>query len=277
MTEGKVLHALNTLAENKINISSLIIDDNWQDIDYRGDSQWQHGWNDFEAEPTTFPRGLKALITDIRSQHKNIQHIAMWHALIGYWAGIAPNGPLAKRYKTIQGTRDDSQEMTLVAPESIQAFYTDFYTFLASCHVTGVKTDAQYMLDAVVSPTTRRAVSPAYLDAWITSSLRHFHGHVISCMSMTPPIVFHTLLPRTRPAFPFRNSDDFFPHAGPDAQTWHVWSNAHNALLSQHLNVVPDWDMFQTVDQGGWLCGLPCRRAVREWWARVHHGRAGQA
>jgi hypothetical protein len=256
LTEGKVLKALNTLAENKINISSLIIDDNWQDIDYQGNSQWQHGWNDFEAEPTTFPSGLKALITNIRSKHKNIQHIAVWHALIGYWAGLAPNGALAKRYKTIQATRDDSHKMTLVAPESIQAFYTDFYTFLTSCHITGVKTDAQYMLDLVVPPTTRRAITPSYLDAWTTASLRHFYGHVISCMAMTPPIIFHTLLPRTRPPLPFRNSDDFFPHAGPAAQAWHVWSNAHNALLSQHLNVVPDWDMFQTVDQGDGYAGF---------------------
>jgi hypothetical protein len=31
-----------------------------------------------------------------------------------------------------------------------------------------------------------------------------------------------------------------------DSHPWHVYANAHNALLVQHLNVLPDWDMFQT-------------------------------
>lgn len=248
------MQALDTLAENKINISSLIIDDNWQDVDYRGDGQWQRGWNDFEAEPKTFPRGLKALISDIRSKHKNIQHIAVWHALLGYWAGLAPSGPLAQRYKTVQVTRDDTEkshlpiggQMTVVAQEDIQAFYNDFYAFLSSCNIDGVKTDAQYMLDTWPSPSTRRTLIPAYLDAWTLASLRHFQGRVVSCMSQAPPILFRAQLPHARPPVVCRNSDDYFPHAPEDAQPWHVWANAHNALLTQHLNVLPDWDMFQT-------------------------------
>ncbi|KAJ4297296.1 hypothetical protein N0V88_004214 [Collariella sp. IMI 366227] len=160
LTEEKVLKALDTLAENNINISSLIIDDNWQDIDYRGDGQWQYGWNDFEAEPKTFPRGLKALVSDIRSKHRNIQHIAVWHALLGYWAGLAPNGPLAKRYKTVTVTRNDTEPsqlpidglMTLVAPSDIPTFYNDFYHFLSSSGIDGVKTDGQYMIDTLTSP-----------------------------------------------------------------------------------------------------------------------------
>ncbi|KAH6853927.1 glycoside hydrolase superfamily [Chaetomium sp. MPI-CAGE-AT-0009] len=253
LTEEKILKALDTLAENKIKISNLIIDDNWQDVDYRGDGQWQHGWNDFEAEPKAFPRGLKALITDIRAKHKNIQYIAVWHALLGYWGGLSPSGPLTERYKTIQVTRDDTEKsqlpinntMTVVAPSDIQTFYNDFYTFLTSCGIDGVKTDAQYMLDTLPDPHTRRALTNPYLDAWTTASLRHFSGHVTSCMSQTPPTIFHSLLPHTRPTIACRNSDDFFPGIA-DAHPWHVFANAHNALLTQHLNVIPDWDMFQT-------------------------------
>ncbi|KAK3300541.1 glycoside hydrolase superfamily [Chaetomium fimeti] len=253
LTEENILKALDTLAENRIKISNLIIDDNWQDVDYRGEGQWQHGWNDFEAEPKAFPRGLKALISDIRSKHKNIQYIAVWHALLGYWGGLSPSGPLTKRYNTIQVTRDDTEKsqlpvdntMTVVSPSDIQTFYNDFYTFLSSCGINGVKTDAQYMLDTLPDPHTRRALTTPYLDAWAAASLRHFSGHVTSCMSQTPPTIFHSLLPNTRPAIPCRNSDDFFPGV-PDAHPWHVFANAHNALFTQHLNVVPDWDMFQT-------------------------------
>ncbi|GAB1310561.1 Raffinose synthase Sip1 [Madurella fahalii] len=253
LTEEKVLKAVDTLAEKNINISSLIIDDNWQDIDYTGDGQWQHGWNDFEAEPKAFPRGLKALVSDIRSKHKNIQYIAVWHALLGYWAGLAPGGPLTKRYKTVEVIREDGErrhlptggKMTIVANDDTQRFYDDFYRFLTSCGIDGVKTDAQYMLDTWVSPQVRRELTNTYLDAWTLSSLRHFSGRVISCMSQAPQILFHSQLPHNRPPVVYRNSDDFFP-LEPASHPWHVWANGHNALLTQHLNVLPDWDMFQT-------------------------------
>ena len=42
-----------------------------------------------------------------------------------------------------------------------------------------------------------------------------------------------------------RNSDDFFPGI-PTSHPWHIFVNAHNSLLTCHLNILPDWDMFQT-------------------------------
>lgn len=41
------------------------------------------------------------------------------------------------------------------------------------------------------------------------------------------------------------HSDDFFPEIDA-SHPWHIFCNAHNSLLTQHLNVLPDWDMFQT-------------------------------
>lgn len=38
---------------------------------------------------------------------------------------------------------------------------------------------------------------------------------------------------------------DFFP-AVPSSHAWHIFTNAHNSLLTCHLNTIPDWDMFQT-------------------------------
>lgn len=78
-----MLSAVDTLAENKIKVTSLIIDDNWQSIDYRGPGQFQHGWVEFEAEPKAFPNGLKGTVSRIREKHPHIQHIAVWHALLG--------------------------------------------------------------------------------------------------------------------------------------------------------------------------------------------------
>ncbi|EGZ77960.1 glycoside hydrolase [Neurospora tetrasperma FGSC 2509] len=253
LTAEKVITAVDALADNNINISNLIIDDNWQDIDYHGD-QWQQGWNDFEAEPKAFPNGLTGLVSEIRSKHKNIEHVAVWHALLGYWAGIAPDGNLAKRYRTIEVVRgEDSSrkniplggKMTVIAKEDVHKFYDDFYRFLSESGVAGVKTDAQFMVDTWVSPKVRRELIQPYLDNWLLASLQYFGGRAISCMSLSPQIIFHTQLPRGRPTMLCRNSDDFFPDV-PSSHPWHVWANAHNSLLTQHLNILPDWDMFQT-------------------------------
>lgn len=64
-------------------------------------------------------------------------------------------------------------------------------------------------------------------------------------MSQTPQILFHTQLPLNKPRMMVRNSDDFFPGI-PTSHPWHIFVNAHNSLLTSHLNILPDWDMFQT-------------------------------
>lgn len=159
------------------------------------------------------------MITKIRSKHKNIQHIAVWHALLGYWAGISPDGQIAKTYKTVEVVREDSKrrnlplggKMTVVAREDVGKFYDDFYRFLSDCGIDGVKTDAQFMMDTWVSAKVRRELTDAYLDAWTISALRHFSIKAISCMSQTPQNIFYAQLPRNRPALLVRNSDDFFP------------------------------------------------------------------
>ncbi|KAG9245226.1 glycoside hydrolase family 36 protein [Calycina marina] len=256
LTEEKVLNAVETLARNKINVTNFIIDDNWQSIDYRGHGQFQHGWNEFEAEREAFPNGLKHLITNIREKHPSIQHIAVWHAILGYWGGLSPDGKLAKTYNTVEAVREDAQrrnlplggKLTVVAKEDVGKFYNDFYSFLSSCGVDAVKTDAQFMLDTIVSAKHRRDLISTYQDAWTISTLRHFGVKAISCMSQTPQILFHSQLPQNRPPILVRNSDDFFPEI-PTSHTWHVWTNAHNALFTQHLNLLPDWDMFQTVHE----------------------------
>jgi hypothetical protein len=82
LEEKKVFEALDSLEENNINISNLIIDDNWQSLNHEGGDQFNNAWVEFEATKIGFPRGLKAAVTDIRSKHKNIRHIAVWHALV---------------------------------------------------------------------------------------------------------------------------------------------------------------------------------------------------
>ncbi|PGH14075.1 hypothetical protein AJ80_06079 [Polytolypa hystricis UAMH7299] len=248
LNEEKILNALDTLRTNGINIVNLIIDDNWQSLDNKGQSQFKRGWLEFEANRDGFPNGLKHTVNNIRRKHPNIQHIAVWHALMGYWGGISPDGEIAKTYKTkavkkVEGVAGGT--MLAVDPDDIRRFYNDLYSFLSSIGVDSVKTDAQFFLDLLEDPEDRARFTTAYQDAWTIATLRHFGEKAISCMSQTPQIIFHSQAPTNKPRILLRNSDDFFPDI-PTSHPWHVFCNAHNSLLTRHLNVIPDWDMFQT-------------------------------
>ncbi|RMZ75537.1 hypothetical protein DV738_g5403, partial [Chaetothyriales sp. CBS 135597] len=268
LNQDKIINALQSLADNDIHVGSLIIDDNWQTLSGKqGDNQFARGWQDFEANPDGFPHGLKAATSLIREKFPAVKDISVWHALLGYWGGIDPNGKLAQRYKTRQvRTFKSAQHMTpeqqaagsqplptsqltgsitAIDPADIGRLYNDFYQFLSYSGVTGVKTDAQFMLDELATTPERREFTNTYLSAWTHAHLVHLSGKAISCMSCIPQILYGSLLPTITPRIVLRNSDDFFPDIA-DSHPWHVFSNAHNALFTQHLNVLPDWDMFQT-------------------------------
>lgn len=187
-------------------------------------------------------------MSDIRSKYKNIKHIAVWHALFGYWGGIAPEGKIAKEYKTIVVQKKDGVsggKFTVVAEEDVSRFYKDFYQFLSSAGIDSVKTDAQFFLDELNDAGDRRSLIKSYQDAWNIAQLRYFSARAISCMSQSPQMIFHSQLPSNKPQILLRNSDDFFPEV-PASHPWHIFCNAHNAIFNQYLNILPDWDMFQT-------------------------------
>ncbi|KAL5043245.1 hypothetical protein BDW71DRAFT_188246 [Aspergillus fruticulosus] len=248
LSEKKILSALDDLKTSGIRIKTLIIDDNWQSLDNEGAvDSWHRGWTQFEANPRAFPDGLAKTISTIREQHRNIEYIVVWHALFGYWGGISPEGPLAATYKTREVALNSTTRpsMLTIDPSDIQRFYNDFYAFLSRSGISGVKTDAQSFLDLLANPQDRKAYASTYQDAWTISSLHHFGSKVISCMSQIPQTIFRSQLPTNKPTIVVRNSNDFFPDIE-DSHPWHVFCNAHNALLTRYLNVLPDWDMFQT-------------------------------
>ena len=78
----KIFDALDILKANNIKITNLIIDDNWQSLDYNGESQFKRGMTEFDANKEGFPHGLKHAVTQIRENHPDIQHIAVWHAIV---------------------------------------------------------------------------------------------------------------------------------------------------------------------------------------------------
>lgn len=257
LTEDKILGALDSLKRNGIKISNLIIDDNWQSLDNEGQSQFRRRWQQFDANPKAFPRGLEQAVWKIRQFHPKIGHIAVWHALLGYWGGISPDGELAKKYKTKEVRVKDPAaggpiahnvpegKILAIHPDEIQQFYDDFYSFLRSTGVDSVKADAQFFVDLLDDPEDRKNYITSFQDAWSIAALRHFGTRTISCMSLIPQMIFHSQLPANKPTIILRNSDDFFPDIN-DSHPWHLFCNAHNSLFTRYLNALPDWDMFQT-------------------------------
>ncbi|KAL8859667.1 MAG: hypothetical protein Q9178_003781 [Gyalolechia marmorata] len=246
--EQRIFDALDILKEKGVQITNLIIDDNWQSLDNQGQSQFKRGWTEFEANKEGFPNGLKYTTTTIRDKHPNIQHIAVWHALLGYWGGVSPTGSIAQNYKTREVRKSKGLAggtMTVVDKEDVPRMYDDFYRFLLASGIDSVKTDAQFFLDLMDDADDRRSFMKTYQDAWTIASLRYFSIKAISCMSQIPQILFHTQLPTNKPRLMVRNSDDFFPDV-PSSHPFHIFTNALTALLTSHLNVLPDWDMFQT-------------------------------
>lgn len=91
LTEDKLLNAVKRLKENDIHISTLIIDDNWQDVDYHGSNSNSYGWKRFEAEPRAFPNGLKHTISQIRQIIPGIEKIAVWQYVPQTLLMLKPN------------------------------------------------------------------------------------------------------------------------------------------------------------------------------------------
>ncbi len=172
-----------------------------------------------------------------------------------------------------EGTSPSAGKMTVVAKDDVHKFYDDFYRFLSSCGVDGVKTDAQFMMDTWESAEARRELIHTYLDAWTISSLRHFSIKAISCMSQAPADSLLT------PSFPGTDPQSYAAIPTISSRPYHprtlarlgkcTQQSAHAA--SQHpsgLGHVPD---------GSRLLGFPRRSQMRQRRPDLHHGRSRTA
>lgn len=268
LDQGKIHNALQVLVEHGITITNLLIDDNWQSLDHAGATQFERGWTDFEASEIGFPDKLSGLAAAIRHNHPTIQHVGVWHGIFGYWGGFSPDGGLAKRYsvRLVNKERDycDRDSFTVVDGEDASRLYEDFYGFLHKSGIDSAKADTRYLLDCLSSSKDRRGMVRRYNDAWLEASAKYLSMRVISCMAMIPQLLFspELLLKRTtdqdQQKLIMRNSDDFFPEVE-SSHLWHVFWNAHNAIFTRHLNIIADWDMFQTThDYSGFHAAARC-------------------
>lgn len=163
----------------------------------------------------------------------------------GYWDGIAPGGYIDRNYNCITLKWHGGHDVRIVHPNDINRLFRDFYRFLQDCQVSGVKCDVQASMSELDDLHWRTAVSNAYQSAFKLQSLVYFGRTVIYCMAMQPTVMQRSLLQTNMPAAVFRTSDDFFPDV-PKSHLWHIYTNTMNAQYTSRLNIVPDWDMFQS-------------------------------
>lgn len=246
VTEEKILHAVAGLDKQGIQVTGVIIDDGWQDIDDK------RRWQSFEPTKSRFPNGLRGTVTTLKKRFPYIKHVGVWHALLGYWNGMSPSSWISQNYTMLPITMRKItvprglEAMHVVDPREIARMYDEFYKYLAAEGITVVKCDVQASPDDIShSFPKERQLWRDYQDAFKAASLRHLSRRVIYCMSHVADIYLHSLLQRNVPPACIRNSNDFFPDQ-PDSHAWHIFWNANNDLYTSRLNVLPDWDMFDT-------------------------------
>lgn len=261
LDRNKILGALRALRENNVKVSTLIIDDGWQDtgpteLDYSNPA-WR-GLAHFKAPAERLPHGLDELVRGVKSENPEIGEIGVWHALLGYWGAIAKQGYIVDNYETwdVDGKMyyAEPAKLKVVSPKDVVRFYDDFYAYLSKSGITFVKTDVQSLVSELTEGPVRTDLIPSYQAAWTAAYQKRLGGRAISCMSQVPEMLWRILLQDKTPPVIVRNSDDFFPEI-PGSHSWHLWANAHNALFTQHLNAILDWDMFQTSHKYGVLHG----------------------
>ncbi len=239
--EAKVLAGLKSFRDGGVQPGFVILDDGWKDV--QGDHL-----NEFRANPEKFPNGLAPLIRRAKREF-GVRLFGAWHCFEGYWAGINPAGPLAQRYRLVHNAAvirpwikpEKTEKLYLVHPDDIHRFFQEFHHFLRAEGVDMVKVDGQSALELFTKGRLGRvSTMRTFQEALQGAAQTHFTGNIIHCMSNGSDVALHMAASQG-----WRNSQDYFPKRGDEAQQAHVHLNAMNSFWTGTFSI-PDWDMFQT-------------------------------
>ena len=231
-----VLDGLRNFARGGVRPAFVILDDGWQDV--REERLWSFAAN------SKFPGGLAPLIARAKAEF-GVRHFGVWHALHGYWLGIAPAGPLARRFPlnrrraVIRTWTGQLEDVSFVAPDAAADYFHAYHAGLKEAGVDLIKVDAQGTLDAL-APEKHPKAAALYQRGLQASAVRHFGGQLIHCMANSTDVAYRLAWTGN-----WRNTDDYYPRKPAAAQQEHVQFNAANALWSAAFSL-PDWDSFQT-------------------------------
>ena len=229
VNEDGVRQKAAEFAEKQVPVKWMIIDDGWLTLKDRLLS-------DFRPDPEKFPNGFTKMTEDIKSA-TTVEWFGVWHALMGYWSGISPEGSVAVQEadylcRTMNGR-------LVPDPKRGEGFYRDWYRVLNDQGISFVKVDGQGTIPLCFENTVPLAKAARELHGALESGAARMDGAVINCMGMA----MENILSRPNTAIS-RNSDDFFPMRE-DSFKEHLLENAYNALYHDQINCC-DWDMFWT-------------------------------
>ena len=165
--------------------------------------------------------------------------MGVWHALGGFWGGLVPESPLARReapylYQTVSGK-------LVPSPVTGEKFYRDWYELLNRQGISFVKVDGQSSATWYFENDLPLAQAVRGMNEALESGASRMDGGVINCMGMA----MENILARPATAVS-RNSDDFVPDKEEGGFAEHLLQNAYNALYHNELYCC-DWDMFWTM------------------------------
>ena len=259
VTGDDVIRGLEKFREGGFVPKLLILDDGWQTTSEqeKGRGEWKL-W-DFCANEK-FEGGLSNTIHKVKEQF-DIREFFVWHAVMGYWGGVAPESPNMQKYKPRLSAAEHPQEIKEVNPKRWEGerfpfgivdndkfydFYNDYHTYLKSEGVDGVKIDVQASIEGHgENKGGRNAMVRAMRSGLNKSVMENFNGNIINCMSCSNNIIYNTGSTNL-----MRSSDDFFPTVD-SSHSKHVYTNAINSIWMRMFTIC-DWDMFQTSHKFAW-------------------------
>lgn len=229
VTEEKVRRKAEELSRKQVPVRWLLIDDGWLSVK-------EKQLVDFIPDREKFPQGFRAMTADIKASGM-VKWIGVWHALGGYWGGIAPESDLARRegsnlVKTVSGK-------VVPSPVTGERFYNDWYELLGREGIDFVKVDGQSSVSYYFENCMPVSEAARGIHQALENGASRMDGAVINCMGMA----MESILSRPTSALS-RNSDDFVPgREGGFAE--HLLQNAYNSLYHNMIYYC-DWDMFWT-------------------------------
>lgn len=232
VSEAGIRLKADELSGKQVPVRWMAIDDGWMSVDEN-----EELLVDFAPDRKKFPEGFGRMTEDLRKEN-GIRWFGVWHALGGFWGGIAPESRLVRKEhpylcETVSGK-------LVPSPVTGERFYRDWYELLNREGISFVKVDGQSSAACYFENTFPLCQAVRGINEALESGASRMDGAVINCMGMA----MENILARPVTALS-RNSDDFVPdREGGFAE--HVLQNAYNALYHDELYCC-DWDMFWTV------------------------------
>ena len=229
VTEEKLRQKAAELAEKQVPVNWMLIDDGWfcaQD----------KMLSDFAPDKVKFPNGFKGMVEDIRKAG-TIRWFGVWHALGGYWDGVAPESTLAVQEsthlcRTINGS-------VVPSPQTGADFFDHWYQILSQEGINFVKVDGQSAIAHYFENSQPLSLAAKGMNQALENGACRMDNAIINCMGMA----MENILARPVSAIS-RNSDDFIPDKE-NGFVEHLLQNAYNAIYHNELYCC-DWDMFWT-------------------------------